>query len=250
MNKVALHILSVLAVVALCGACSSELPVENQEAWGKVEFFVQSNDSRAVDKTYNVNDFQVSVKQGEIVALKPQAYSQVKGGVLLKVGTGYQAYAESCSEAEAESANDGWGCIRYYGTSASFSVVANGSQNVTLPCAVVNAAVSIQVDEAVAASGYALTLQANDNNSSRTLTFNTTTAGKTAYFNVSGSRTIQYTLKIGDYSTSRSFVIQPKYTYTLDVHKQTDTEITVSVSVTVDNTIEEDTTNDALNPYT
>lgn len=248
MNKIALHILSALAMVALCGACSSELPVENQEGYGKVEFSVQSGDSRAVDTSYSVDDFQVSVKQGETVALKTQAYSQVRGGVLLKVGTGYQAYAESCSEAEAESVNSGWGCIRYYGTSASFSVVANGSQNVTLPCAIVNAAVSIQVDEEVAASGYALTLQANDN-SSRTLTFNTTTAGKTAYFNVSGSRTIQYTLKIGDYSTSQSFVIQPKHTYTLDVHKQTDTEITVSVSVTVDNTIEEDTTNDALNPY-
>ena len=248
MNKIALHILSALAMVALCGACSSELPVENQEGYGKVEFFVQSNDSRAVDKTYNVDDFQVSVKQGETVALKPQAYSQVKEGVLLKVGTGYQAYAESCSETEAESMNDGWGCVRYYGTSAPFSVVANGSQNVTLPCAIVNAAVSIQVDEEVATSGYALTLQANDN-SSRTLTFNTTTAGKTAYFNVSDSRTIQYTLKIGDYSTSQSFVIQPKHTYTLDVHKQTNEEITVSIGVTVDDTVDEDTTEGTYNPY-
>lgn len=238
-----------ITLLALLGSCSEENLTQDEEAYGRINFALNAGDARAIDISYDTNTFQVSVKQGETVALKTQAYSQVRGGVLLKVGTGYQAYAESCSEAEAESVNSGWGCIRYYGTSASFSVVANGSQNVTLPCAIVNAAVSIQVDEEVLASDYALTLQANDN-SSRTLTFNTTTAGKTAYFNVSGSRTIQYTLKIGDYSTSQSFVIQPKHTYTLDVHKQTDTEITVSVSVTVDGNINEDTTNTGtLNPY-
>lgn len=249
MNKIVSKIGIAFALLALLGSCSEENLTQDEEAYGRINFALNAGDARAIDTLYDKNAFQVSVKQGNNTVVKPQPYSEMQDGVLVKVGSGYQAYAESCSEAEAESMNDGWGCIRYYGTSAPFSVVANGSQNVILPCAIVNAAVSIQVDEAVAASGYALTLQANDN-SSRTLTFNTTTARKTAYFNVSGSRTIQYTLKIGDYSTSQSFVIQPKHTYTLDVHKQTDTEITVSVSVTVDGNINEDTTNTGtLNPY-
>lgn len=235
-------------MLALLGSCSEENLTQDEEAYGKINFALNAGDTRAIDTSYDKNAFQVSVKQGNNTVVKPQPYSEMQDGVLVKVGSGYQAYAESCSEAEAESANDGWGCVRYYGTSDLFSVTKDQAMWVELPCTIANAAVSVHTDEEIASSAYQLTIQASDN-TGRRLTFNASTKENTAYFNVAGSRTIQYTLTIGDHTLSQSFAIQPQRSYTLDVHKQTNEEITVSIGVTVDDTVDEDKTEGTYNPY-
>ena len=240
-----------ITLFALLGSCSEENLAQDEEAYGRINFALNAGDTRAIDTSYDENAFQVSVKQGNNTVVKPQPYSEMQDGVLVKVGSGYQAYAESCSESEAESANGGWGCIRYYGTSEQFSVAKNEDVTANIPCEMVNAAVSIQVDEQVASNfpAYQLTLTASDDNT-RNLTFTNASANNTAYFNVSGSRTIKYVLTVGENKTiSQSFNIQPKHSYTLDVHMQTATEITVSIGVTVDNNVDEDTTKEDYNPY-
>ena len=138
--------------------------------------------------------------------------------------------------------------LRYYGVSEPFAVAKDQAKWIDLPCAIANAAVSVQTDEEIAFSAYQLTVQASDN-TGRRLTFNASTKENTAYFNVAGSRTIQYTLTIGDHTLSQSFAIQPQHSYTLDVHKQTNEEITVSIGVTVDDAVDEDTTEETYNPY-
>lgn len=248
MNKIISKIGVAFALVALLGSCSEENLMQDEEVYGRINFALNAGDARAIDTSYAKNAFQVSVKQGNNTVVKPQPYSEMQGGVLVKVGSGYQAYAESCSEAEAESANGGWGRIRYYGASELFAVAKDQAMWVELPCAVVNAAVSVQTDEEVTSSAYRLTIQASDN-TGRSLTFDSSTKENTAYFNVAGSRTIQYTLTIGDYTLSQSFAIQPQHSYTLDVHKQTNEEITVSIGVTVDANVAEDTTEETYNPY-
>ena len=237
-----------ITLLALLGSCSEENLTQDEEAYGRINFALNARDARAIDTSYDTNTFQVSVKQGNNTVVKPQPYSELQDGVLVKVGSDYQAYAESCSEAEAESANGGWGCIRYYGTSDLFSVTKDQAIRVVLPCAIANAAVSVQTDEEVTSSAYRLTIQASDN-TGRSLTFDSSTKENTAYFNVAGSRTIQYTLTIGDYTLSQSFAIQPRHSYTLDVHKQTNEEITVSIGVTVDDTVDEEKTEGTYNPY-
>lgn len=247
MNK----IISTIGIIllALFGSCSEENLTQDEEAYGRINFALNAGDARAIDISYDKNAFQVSVKQGNNTVVKPQPYSEMQDGVLVKVGSDYQAYAESCSETEAESANGGWGCVRYYGTSDLFSVTKDQEMRVDLPCAITNAAVSVQTDEEIASSSaYQLTVQASDN-TGRRLTFNASTKENTAYFNVAGSRTIQYTLTIGDHTLSQSFTIQPRHSYTLDVHKQTNEEITVSIGVTVDDTVDEDKTEGTYNPY-
>ncbi len=246
MNK----IISIIGItlLALLGSCSEENLTQDEEAYGRINFALNAGDTRAIDTSYDKNAFQVSVKQGNNTVVKPQPYSELQDGVLVKVGSGYQAYAESCSEAEAESANGGWGCIRYYGTSDLFSVTKDQAIRVVLPCAIANAAVFVQTDEEIASSAYQLTIQASDN-TGRSLTFDSSTKENTAYFNVAGSRTIQYTLTIGEHTLSQSFTIQPRHSYTLDVHKQTNEEITVSIGVTVDDTVDEDITEGTYNPY-
>ena len=237
-----------ITLLALLGSCSEENLTQDEEAYGRINFALNARDARAIDTSYDTNTFQVSVKQGNNTVVKPQPYSELQDGVLVKVGSDYQAYAESCSEAEAESANGGWGCIRYYGTSDLFSVTKDQAIRVVLPCAIANAAVSVQTDEEVTSSAYRLTIQASDN-TGRSLTFDSSTKENTAYFNVAGSRTIQYTLTIGEYTLSQSFAIQPQHSYTLDVHKQTNEEITVSIGVTVDDTVDEEKTEGTYNPY-
>lgn len=247
MNKITSKILFALFMAILCGACSSEIPMN--EAYGTVCFSIDSDASRAIDTSYDIDDFHVSVKQGETVVVKPKLYGLIQEGVLVKVGEGYQAYAESCSESEAESVNEGWGCIRYYGASEPFSVTADQAEKIDLPCGIMNAAVSVKVDGQVS-EDYQLTLQASDD-SKRNLVFNASTEGRTAYFNVSENREIRYTLTVDNtYSVSESFVIHPKCSYVLDIHHQTDSEITVSIGVVVDNQIEEnDSNHTTFNPY-
>ena len=248
MNKIISKIGIAFALFALLGSCSEENLAQDEEAYGRINFALNAGDSRAIDTSYDENAFQVSVKQGNNTVVKPQPYSEMQDGVLVKVGSGYQAYAESCSETEAESVNGGWGCVRYYGTSDLFSVTKDQAMRVELPCAIANAAVSVQTDEEVTSSAYRLTIQASDN-TGRSLTFDSSTKENTAYFNVAGSRTIQYTLTIGEHTLSQSFAIQPQHSYTLDVHKQTNEEITVSIGVTVDANVAEDTTEETYNPY-
>ena len=237
-----------ITLLALLGSCSEENLTQDEEAYGRINFALNAGDTRAIDTSYDKNAFQVSVKQGNNTVVRPQPYSEMQDGVLVKVGSGYQAYAESCSETEAESANSGWGCIRYYGVSEPFAVAKDQAKWIDLPCAIANAAVSVQTDDEIASSAYQLTVQASDN-TGRSLTFNDSTKENTAYFNVAGSRTIQYTLTIGDHTLSQSFAIQPQHSYTLDVHKQTNEEITVSIGVTVDANVAEDTTEETYNPY-
>ena len=252
MNKIIAKSFLILATIGLLASCTNEQEEPSVEAYGTVRFAIGSEESRALNTSYDKDAFQVSVKQGNTTVIKPQAYSALQNGVLIKVGSGYQAYAESCSESEAENANGGWGCIRYYGASEQFSVAKNEDVTANIPCEMVNAAVSIQVDEQVASNfpAYQLTLTASDDND-RNLTFTNASESNTAYFNVSESRTIKYVLTVGENKTiSQSFTIQPKHSYTLDIHMQTATEITVSIGVTVDNNIDEDTTTGGdYNPY-
>lgn len=248
MNKIIVKSFLILATIGLLASCTNEQEEPSVEAYGTVRFALDSEESRALNTSYNKDAFQVSVKQGNTTVVRPQAYSALQNGVLIKVGSGYQAYAESCSESEAESANSGWGCIRYYGVSEPFAVAKDQAEWIDLPCAIANAAVSVQTDDEIASSAYQLTVQASDN-TGRRLTFNDSTKENTAYFNVAGSRTIQYTLTIGDHTLSQSFAIQPQHSYTLDVHKQTNEEITVSIGVTVDANVAEDTTEETYNPY-
>ena len=117
MNKIIVKSFLILATIGLLASCTNEQEEPSVEAYGTVRFALDSEESRALNTSYNKDAFQVSVKQGNTTVVRPQAYSALQNGVLIKVGSGYQAYAESCSESEAESTNEGWGCIRYYGAS-------------------------------------------------------------------------------------------------------------------------------------
>lgn len=110
----------------------------------------------------------------------------------LSAGYGYTVQAESCSEAEAESANDGWGQKRFAGLSASFAIKAGETTDVNVGCSVANAGVELTYDESLL--DYFTSIEVTVKSGNRTLTF--TKNGQTAYFNTSAesSRPATYTI--------------------------------------------------------
>ena len=98
------------------------------------------------------------------------------------VGTSYVVSAESCTSAEAESANDGWGKRRYWGQSETFDIKKDANTNVSVDCHMANAGVSVEFDESFTSyftMGYSVTTD-----DSRTLRFDNTTTGRVAYYNI------------------------------------------------------------------
>lgn len=123
----------------------------------------------------------------------------------LSAGYGYKVFAESCSEDEAITVNDGWGQRRYAGLSDAFSIKAGQTTAVSVGCSVANAGIEVVFDESVPAyftTSYDVTITEGD----RTIVFDKITGGtkvggevnqgEIAYFNVDdeGKHTITYTI--------------------------------------------------------
>ena len=124
----------------------------------------------------------------------------------LSAGYGYSITAESCSEEEAITVNDGWGQRRYAGISESFSIKAGQTTAVSVGCSVANAGVEVMFDPSVPdyfTTSYNVTIHDGD----RTIVFDATTGGiksgdqiikqgNIAYFNLDsdGHHTITYTI--------------------------------------------------------
>lgn len=122
----------------------------------------------------------------------------------LSAGYGYSIYAESCSEAAAESNNDGWGERRYTGISAPFAIKAGQTTDVSINCTVANAGVEVVFDKTVSTyftGGFYVSITEG----SRNIVFdrysgglssagNITQHSQVAYFNIGeeGTRNITY----------------------------------------------------------
>ena len=94
-------------------------------------------------KNYNIQVFQNGTTK-----LESTNYMTFKNTTFIfPVGEGYTVTAESCTEESAKTANDGTGCVRYFGTSAAFAINTNAVSNATVTCGMANAKISIVYDE-------------------------------------------------------------------------------------------------------
>ena len=109
--------------------------------------------------------------------MSPTRFSTIDGNIPLAEATGYSLFAESCTPAEAESQPTAFGQPRYVGTE-SFDISANASTNVTVHCAMANAAFQVQKDSSFYYSSYVVTATCDE----RSLTF--TDEETMGYFNV------------------------------------------------------------------
>lgn len=259
MNKQILYILSLMGLLSFAACTNEENPSLSEET-GEIRFSVV--DTTEVEITtkatlkFDVNEFNVSLSRGNESIFSNRKYKDIAGSVMTcSVSPDYVLTAESCTEAEAESANQGWGQARATGKE-SFAVAANESKTVTVSCGLANSSVSVDFSDYITSmyTSYSIELHATDA-TSRTFTFDKSNyTFKTAYFNVSESkRELTYTVTLPSFEKpyTGTLTLEPSKSYKLSVKvKGEGTNATVTLNVTADGTLlEEITLTEKINPY-
>ena len=98
----------------------------------------------------------------------------------LPAGTGYQIKAESCTPDEAVTLNEGWG-MAHFMASITFDIVSNQHTPVSLTCTMDNVGLQVVFDQSFLDK---FPIHAATSQDSRSIVFNQSTQGQTAYFSV------------------------------------------------------------------
>lgn len=259
MHKQILYILSLMGLLSFAACTNEENPSLSEET-GEIRFSVVDTTEVGITTKatlkFDVNEFNVSLSRGNESIFSNRKYKDIAGSsITCSVSPDYVLTAESCTEAEAESANQGWGQARATGKE-SFAVAANESKTVTVNCGLANSSVSVDFSDYITSmyTSYSIELHATDA-TSRTFTFDKSNyTFKTAYFNVSESkRELAYTVTLPSFEKpyTGTLTLEPSKSYKLSVKvKGEGTNATVTLNVTADGTLlEEITLTEKINPY-
>ena len=268
MHKQILYILSLMGLLSFA-ACTNEENPSLSEEMGEIRFSVV--DTTEVEITtkatlkFDVNEFNVSLSRGNESIFSNRKYKDIAGSVMTcSVSPDYVLTAESCTEAEAESANQGWGQARATGEEI-FAVNANESKTVTVNCGLANSSVSVDFSDYITSmfSEYSIKIYdaTTDDPTSRAFTFNETNYQfKTAYFNVGESgRKLAFEIKLPSFEdpytgsdTEKTIItIEPSKNYKFSVKVEGEgTNTNVTLGITVDGKLlKEEILTEGINPY-
>ena len=259
MHKQILYIFSLTGLLSFAACTNEESPVLSNET-GEIRFSVVDTTGVEIatraSLNFDVNEFRVSLNRGETPIFSNRKYGDIAGTTFTcSASPDYLLTAESCTESEAESVNQGWGQVRISGKQA-FAIAADESKDITVNCGVANSSVNVKFSDFVTNmfTTYSIELHAADA-TERTFTFNETNYSyRTAYFNVNEfGRELSYTVNLpSPYNPySGTLAIEPSKNYQLSVKVEGDTtDTTVTLSVTVDGTLlEEIILPEKINPY-
>lgn len=259
MNKQILYILSLMGLLSFAACTNEENPLLSEET-GEIRFSVV--DTTEVEITtkaslnFNVDEFKVSLSRGNESIFSNREYKDIAGSVMTcSASSDYVLTAENCTEAEAESANQGWGQARATGKE-EFAVAANESKTVTVNCGLANSSVSVDFSDYITSmfSNYSIEIHATDA-TDRSFSFNENNYKfKTAYFNVGESgRELTYTVTLpSPYKVyTEKLEIAPSKSYKLSVKVGGEgTSTTAKLEVKVDGTLlKEEILTKEINPY-
>lgn len=259
MHKKILYILPLMGLLSFAACTNEENPLLSEET-GEIRFSVV--DTTEVEITtkaslnFDVDEFSVSLSRGNEPIFSNKKYGDIAGtAITCSASPDYVLTAESCTETEAESANQGWGQARATGKE-EFAVAANESKTVTVNCGLANSSVSVDFSDYITSmyTSYSIELHATDA-TSRTFTFdNNNYKFKTAYFNVGESgRELDYTVTLPSFKEpyTGTLALEPSKSYNLSVKVEGEaTNTTVTLGITVDGTLlEEKILTEKINPY-
>ena len=259
MNNQILYILSLMGLLSVAACTNEENPLLSEET-GEIRFSVV--DTTEVEITtkaslnFNVDEFKVSLSRGNESIFSNREYKDIAGSVMTcSASSDYVLTAENCTEAEAESANQGWGQARATGKE-EFTVAANESKTVTVNCGLANSSVDVDFSDYITSmfSAYSIEIYATDA-TSRTFTFNENNYKfKTAYFNVGESgRKLDYTVTLPSLKEpyTGTLTLEPSKSYKLSVKAEGEgTSTTATLEVSVDGTLlKEEILTEGINPY-
>lgn len=191
--KTKLQYIMLLAVTALFASCQSEQDPFNVSAnkgsfalnLQGPEITVQTETRAALTVTEAANyNIMVYQNNDEVWAQKKKYSDLTATDYMLSVGSGYAVFAESCSEADAETVNDGFGCKRYGGTSDVFAIEASQTTPVSVNCSATNGGLCVVFDKSFTDTFGRYSVETTDEN--RHLVFN---ADNKATFTTAGVRT-------------------------------------------------------------
>ena len=203
-----------MAVAALFTSCNSEVdPFANGKGTGRFALTldadninVEVEDTRAGLSAEKAANYNICLYQGENqLWTSTKKYSDLDASdYLLGIGTGYSVTAESCTEEEAETTNEGWGCKRYAGKSEPFAIEASKTTPVTVNCTATNGGLCVVFDKSFTDTFGRYEVSIEDE---RGLKFDATnkstfdaddnrTGGAVAYYNLPPSGELTLNLKI------------------------------------------------------
>lgn len=196
-------------VTSMCSCLGQDDFMQNEEDvdFGKVELsFTGKTETRSSTTTISpeeAKNFLITVSQGGQVVRGPQTLGTMN--MRFPVGQGYQVYAESCTEADAEHNNNQWGQKRFVGSSEEFGIYKGQTTTARVGMSVDNAAMCVVINPSLAnyfKKSCTITLSEADRNLRWTydnagkVEDGVATDGQIAYFNVGeeGTRQITYTI--------------------------------------------------------
>ncbi|MBR5576726.1 MAG: DUF4493 domain-containing protein [Bacteroidaceae bacterium] len=241
--------------------------------YGNVELSFNGT-TRATTTTISpeeAKNFLITVTQGDRILRGPQTLATMN--LRFPVGQGYQVFAESCSEYDAEFGNDQWGQKRFTGISEEFGVNKGETTKASVGMSVSNAALCMVIGPSLV-NYFKTSCTISVTDGDRTLEWNydiagkdengVVTDGKIAYFNTdeTGYCTLHYTIKAssegnitdmdGTLTLTRAKMSRLRLelesgNYTFDVSvNQDDLYIDDNLSVTPDDVTSDDGATDAV----
>jgi len=232
MKNIHLSLITLLyAGVMVLASCANEMDPfasseqKPEEGMGILEISLEGNvATRATTKVSpeEAKKFLITIFKGTSEVIQEATPLENMGtSPRLNAGYGYSIMAESCTESDAENAEDEnqikWGKRRYVGRSQSFAIIAGETTKVSVPCKVANGGVSAYFDPTITShfTDYSIAIIKDDTQPRENLVFNSSNCDykdgddikqrQIAYFNIPAEgRSIHYSVTVG--SVTKEFV--------------------------------------------
>ena len=188
MKKIYLSLIALVCTILQTGCTCDAVPTEPTTTGnGTFALSVNADDIQTevtTRGTVDVSPFKVNLKDKNGVSLiEGKAYGQLSDADrTLPASTGYQISVESCTQAEATTANEGWGAMRFTG-SASFDIISDQSIPVEINCSMENAGLKVAFDNSFTTKFPIYAATTADN---RSLVFKGSNPNAIAFFDVEG----------------------------------------------------------------
>lgn len=248
-----------IAGLFLLTSCTSETEALLENATGEVCFVIGQEKNVEIETraTYDVNDFNVSLKRGSTVIFSPRKFSEIADTTITCAAeSDYLFTAESCTENEAENTNNYWGKARIAGEK-TFEVIAEQENTVEVTCKQVNSSVQVKFSDFIKklCPEYSITFYAVDNTERKFTLDQDNYNLKTAYFNVNESRALNYTITLTRSGVKHEYTgnqtLTPSGTYQLNIKMDDESFSIISIGISINGNLEQEVTLDAIeiNPY-
>lgn len=226
---------------------------------GEVCFLVGQDENVGIETrtTYDVNDFNVALKNGSDVIFSNRKFSDIAGTTFsCTAKDGYVFTAESCTEIEAESANGNWGQPRFAGTE-TFEVLKNQRNEIEVICKQINSSMQVVFSDFIHSfcTDYSITFYAADDTERLFTIDKNNYLYKVAYFNIDESRAVNYTVSLSfagqTYEFPGNSTIVPSAKYSLNVNLDNESFSVLSIEVIVNGELDNEITLEPvnINPY-